>query len=163
MGNQRVSLAGVGLVDVRQASCQADRWAHCSAHAASLLVPLPTRPLPSLSLACHPHRAGDHPLCRITLQPPLMSLLVPGGTLGVLLDFSGAHGSAADTSVQPSCSHVSWLLLCMRVPGCGLAAALHDSVRLWVGATTVGLLAHELGGGALAGFCSPNHSLATGL
>jgi hypothetical protein len=43
---------------------------------------------------------------RITIQTPVDSLLQPGGTVGVLMDFRGAHGHLADRKVQPCCLQV---------------------------------------------------------
>jgi hypothetical protein len=51
-------------------------------------------------------RAGDHPLVRVTLQPPMESPLQPGATLGVFLDLRAAHGGGADPAVQPTCLQV---------------------------------------------------------
>lgn len=51
-------------------------------------------------------RAGDHPLVRVTLQPPMDAPLQPGATLGVFLDLRAAHGPGADPAVQPSCLQV---------------------------------------------------------
>ncbi|KAI8475558.1 MAG: hypothetical protein J3K34DRAFT_517367 [Monoraphidium minutum] len=55
-------------------------------------------------------RAGDHPLVRVTLQPPMDAPLQPGAALGVFLDLRAAHGPGADPSVQPTCLQVAVLL-----------------------------------------------------
>jgi hypothetical protein len=57
-------------------------------------------------------RAGDHPLARVTLQPPLDTPLQPGATLGVFLDLSAAHAGpgAAAAAAGPACLQVSALL-----------------------------------------------------
>lgn len=56
-------------------------------------------------------RAGDFPLVRVTAHPPLESLLQPGGTVGVLLDFRVAHGPESDPDQQPRCLQVGCCVL----------------------------------------------------
>lgn len=52
-------------------------------------------------------KAGDHPLVRITLQPPLEALLQPGGTLGGVLDFRCTYdGSTGSRDTRPTCVQV---------------------------------------------------------
>ncbi|GBF93504.1 hypothetical protein Rsub_06637 [Raphidocelis subcapitata] len=60
-------------------------------------------------------RAGDHPLARVTLQPPMDTPLQPGATLGVFLDLSAAHaggggGGGGGEGGGPACLQVSALL-----------------------------------------------------
>jgi hypothetical protein len=53
-------------------------------------------------------KAGDHPLVRITLQPPLEALLQPGGTLGGVLDFRCTYdgGDGGSRAERPACLQV---------------------------------------------------------
>jgi hypothetical protein len=69
----------------------------------------------------HP-RAGDRPLVRVTLQPPMDTPLQPGATLGVFLDLRAAHGPAADPATQPSCLQVRGIA---AAPGAGAWSCTH--------------------------------------
>eukprot|EP00877_Chromochloris_zofingiensis_P009890 jgi/Chrzof1/5154/Cz15g13160.t1 len=64
----------------------------------------------SMQVRTYNLRAGDFPLVRVTAHPPLESLLQPGGTVGVLLDFRVAHGPESDPDQQPRCLQLVALL-----------------------------------------------------
>ena len=100
-------------------------------------------------------RAGEHPLARVTLQPPMDGPVQPGATLGVLLDFSAAHGAAAAAADprRPACLQVTLMLQSEEVVAAPYA---RRGAKAAGGSSTVD------GGGGGGGLCA-NRTLHTEL